>query len=268
MTSRISGSISLVQVVSLSFGLLFLIAVIFLVEINPCATNIQVSTYRTILAIAVAGVAAVIPGFFKFRYKGIVSASGAIGVFAFVYSLNPAFVQGGGNCNFNLPVVFHVDDYENKLQEDVKANFLYAGRDLDATIIDGRLTLYSIPQNSIGDSIQVIIESGKYLLAKHPILIPEPGSILQILLKKKQESTTVKGEIRDRNFLPIKSARLVINGVNGNTDEEGRYTFSIPFGSGIYNLQVFIGTELIYNRAESITEQFFTLKIENYVQKN
>jgi hypothetical protein len=46
--------------------------------------------FQTILALAAAGVAAIIPGLFNVKLTGFINAGGALGVFAVVYFFNPA----------------------------------------------------------------------------------------------------------------------------------------------------------------------------------
>src|SRR5690554_7181541 len=100
----------------------------------------------------------------------------------------------------NLAVVFYGNGCDVEIQEDVKANFIYAGRDVDAVIKDGRITLHAVPLSAVGESIHIIFESGKYSLKDRPIVIPEPGEILQVALLKKKEFTIVSGEVRDADF--------------------------------------------------------------------
>ncbi|HCO60747.1 MAG TPA: hypothetical protein DIT58_11220, partial [Porticoccaceae bacterium] len=61
--------------------------------INPAPSPSQYSTFKTLLALAVAGVGALLPGFITLEIglpKGALRAGGAIALFAIVYFFNPA----------------------------------------------------------------------------------------------------------------------------------------------------------------------------------
>lgn len=77
------------RIVVPGIGLLLLIAIIILVYFTPVPSMFQSGIIWIVIAIAASACAAAIPGFFEFKYKGIVRATGALGVLALIYFVRP-----------------------------------------------------------------------------------------------------------------------------------------------------------------------------------
>jgi hypothetical protein len=73
-----------------AFGIVFIVVLLLIAVAIPDPTHYQVRVFNTVLALAAAGVAALIPGFINIRFKNVIRAGGAAAVFALVYLLNPA----------------------------------------------------------------------------------------------------------------------------------------------------------------------------------
>ena len=77
-----------------AFGVAFVIALLVLAIKYPTPTSFQQTVFRTVLALAAAGVAALLPGLFHVEISAaanlMLRAGGALGVFAVVYFFNPA----------------------------------------------------------------------------------------------------------------------------------------------------------------------------------
>jgi hypothetical protein len=88
--SFVTGEIDIKTLIAFAFGAVFIISILVFTAVvkNPSPTEIW--TYRIILALAAAGVAAVLPGFIDIKYKGFVQAGGAIGVFVLILVAFPA----------------------------------------------------------------------------------------------------------------------------------------------------------------------------------
>jgi hypothetical protein len=76
------------------FGVVFLSALLVLAVAIPNPTDRQFEIFKTVIAAAIAGVAAVIPGLLNVRMSQgrgfVVTASGALAVFLIVYFYSPA----------------------------------------------------------------------------------------------------------------------------------------------------------------------------------
>jgi len=88
--SFVTGEIDVKTLIAFVFGAIFIITILVFTAVvkNPSPT--EVWTYRIILALAAAGVAAILPGFIDIKYKGFVQAGGAIGVFVLILLAFPA----------------------------------------------------------------------------------------------------------------------------------------------------------------------------------
>lgn len=89
------------------FGCTFVCALLVLALLIPNPTPFQYQTFRIVMALAAAGVAAMIPGFLKVEIhptvKVIIRAGGALGVFVVVYFFNPAKLSGHSNAKESNP---------------------------------------------------------------------------------------------------------------------------------------------------------------------
>lgn len=81
-------------IVAFVFGVAFVITLLVLAIKFPKPTPFQYTTFRVILALAAAGVAAMIPGFISLEVNApaglLIRAGGALAVFVVVYYVNPA----------------------------------------------------------------------------------------------------------------------------------------------------------------------------------
>src|SRR5712691_5150601 len=73
-----------------AFGVAFVIVLLVLAVIFPQPTPFQYTVFRIVLALAGAGIAALIPGFIELAYKRVIRAGGALGVFVVLYFFSPA----------------------------------------------------------------------------------------------------------------------------------------------------------------------------------
>ena len=78
------------QYLAYGFGVLFIIVILILAIVFPTPTKFQYTVFRIVLALAAAGIAAVIPGFLQVEVSTMVRAGGAIAVFVIVFFFSPA----------------------------------------------------------------------------------------------------------------------------------------------------------------------------------
>jgi hypothetical protein len=78
------------QVSAFAFGIVFIITMLTLAITVPEPTAFQYTVFRIVLALATAGIAAMIPGFLHVETPGWMRAGGALAVFVLVYFYNPA----------------------------------------------------------------------------------------------------------------------------------------------------------------------------------
>ena len=91
-------------------GIGLTVAILLLVIFIPCPSASQYLVFRIIIALAAAGLTAVIPGIININLTNGVMAGGAIAIFAVVYFFDPASSVGEGKCaneTFVLTVFVH-----------------------------------------------------------------------------------------------------------------------------------------------------------------
>jgi hypothetical protein len=86
----VSSGDNLDRWLAFAFGIIFVSVLLYLATAvqNPSAFTIRV--YVTVLALAAAGVGAILPGFLEIRYKNLLRAGGALALFVLVYFNEPA----------------------------------------------------------------------------------------------------------------------------------------------------------------------------------
>ena len=72
------------------FGVVFVVVLLVLAIVFPEPTPSRYTVFRVVLSVAVAGVAAFLPGFMEANIGNRVRAGGAMAVFAVVYFVSPA----------------------------------------------------------------------------------------------------------------------------------------------------------------------------------
>jgi hypothetical protein len=78
------------KIAAFSFDVVFLAIILIVVILVPNPTAAQMLIFRVVLAMAAAGIAAVVPGFLQLNIPTYLRAGGAIAVFALIYWVNPA----------------------------------------------------------------------------------------------------------------------------------------------------------------------------------
>lgn len=78
------------KVAIFAFGVVFVTAILVLAVFFPAPTAFQYLVFRVVLALAAAGVAALIPGLLKVSVGSSVRAGGALAAFVIVYFFSPA----------------------------------------------------------------------------------------------------------------------------------------------------------------------------------
>lgn len=99
---------------SASFGVVFIMAMLILATKFPKPTAFQYTVFRIVLAVAVGGVAAFIPGVIEVTVSTFVKAGSALGVFVVVYFFSPARLVASEPGFVDLPALV-------KVWEDIRA---------------------------------------------------------------------------------------------------------------------------------------------------
>ena len=78
------------QIAAFAFGVVFVVTLLLLAIVFPRPTPFQYTVFRTVLSVATAGAASMIPGFLEVNVPSGIRAGGALAVFVIVFFFNPA----------------------------------------------------------------------------------------------------------------------------------------------------------------------------------
>lgn len=92
---RSSGSKATV-IAAFSFGVTFVVAIFLIAIFRPNPTDFEYTIFRIVIALAAAGVGAVLPGFLDVSFKNWLRAGGALAIFVIVYFFAPVGTTSGG----------------------------------------------------------------------------------------------------------------------------------------------------------------------------
>ena len=100
-------------------GIVF-VAVLVLIAITlPRPTPFQETVFRVVLALAAAGIAALLPGFLALRFRKSIRAGGALAVFFLIYFFNPAaLVLEGSPLPTDLFTIYVVSNRDDSVVTD------------------------------------------------------------------------------------------------------------------------------------------------------
>ncbi|MBM0105827.1 hypothetical protein JM946_13890 [Steroidobacter sp. S1-65] len=101
------------RLLAFAFGVTFVAVMLILAVVVKNPTSYQYTVFRIVLALATAGVAAMIPGFMVAKTSTIIRAGGALAVFAIVYFFSPAgIVKSQQEVELDEPLVISRPDLD------------------------------------------------------------------------------------------------------------------------------------------------------------
>lgn len=77
------------RILAFVFGVVFLAVILIIAIVIPNPSEFQIFVFRIVLAIAAAGIGAVVPGFISVNIPKYIRAGGAIALFVLIYLYNP-----------------------------------------------------------------------------------------------------------------------------------------------------------------------------------
>lgn len=208
-----------------------MVGIVLLFVFVPCPSSSQYGVFRAVLAIALAGFAAVIPGFLKVQHKQMIQAGGALAVFVLAYFLDPASGMSSDNCNqpFTLTVFVQGQDGSRVLRDEGKLLLAIPG-DLRKERIDGdgKAAFIGLPARLADDSTQVELEAEGWQFTNGRkttrIALADPNPRLTI--ERDASLCCVSGSVRDGNGF-IEGARVSVRNDMVETDENGRFELEL-----------------------------------------
>ncbi len=215
-------------------GLGLLVGIVLLLVFVPCPSGPQFIVFRIALAIGVAGLAAVIPGFFTFQYKQLVTAGGALAVFAFVYLINPAQATSADRCNQPFDFTIFLEDADGKTALKNKGMLTLRlkndkrSENLDA---DGSTSFKQLPASAANDTVSVELEAPGWQFAngKTSTRLPLIGNNRTLTIQRDSSLyCCISGSVRDDQNRFLSGVRLSIGDQFVTSDSNGRFALVIP----------------------------------------
>lgn len=236
----------------------FIIVAIIIITLIPCPSEPQFLFYKIILALSVAGVASIIPGFIRIKYQNFVSAGGAIAVFVFVLTYNPGFIENNPKCKstFNLNVQFYGDSAKGTILRSGEAKVVFKGRTQILQLqSDGKITLEDIPMDILGESILITPQIEDYSKAQKTVVLSNPATSIDLILEPVIPSTKIEGSVFYKGS-PLQQGIVNIDGHISKTDEFGNFSQVLQSKVGTsVNIKILYLGKLIFNSTEPISNQ-------------
>jgi hypothetical protein len=215
-------------------GIFFTLLTIFLIVYFPCPTQAQYSVFRIVLAIAIAGIAAVIPGFIHVRYKGLISAGGALAVFLVVlYVTDPKKGLINADCHdcFSQNLIFKTVDgnFASDLEGVVAIEI---GNELQDVALESNGTAFVKCVDYINKDKQIKItlkaNGWQFGNGTDTISVAFSGKNATVFIRRDRQLCCITGVVRDSLTGDlISNATVAVQGLTTET-KNGWFEINIP----------------------------------------
>jgi len=236
----------------------FLIGSIVIISVIPCPSEPQFGFYKVVLALSIAGIASILPGFMRVNYKNYVSAGGALAVFVFVLTFNPSFIANNPKCRgvFHLNVQLYGDSAKGTIVKTGEIKVVLNGRTQIIPVEwDGKITLEDIPVDILGKPILLTPQIEDYNSEQKTIILNDQVSSIDLILDPVVPATKIQGTVFYRGK-PLKEGVIIIDGHNSKTDEFGNFFQVVSSKEGTnMNIKIFYEGEPIFNSTETVSIQ-------------
>lgn len=204
------------------FGVVFISVLIYISIRYPDTIQEYFGIYKVILSIACAGIASLIPGFFNIRYKSMIRAGGALGVFTFIF----LFLHPNDN-TFTVRAV--VKSAQDQSIDPASKVILYLGiepRDEPLSVNNDAL-FENIPIKYLNTAVKFGIKSSERLALVNPdSMYVLASNKIVYLTASLQFNSIVKGTVL-YNDKPVDSVEVSIDDIKRMTDHLGYYKIEL-----------------------------------------
>lgn len=251
------------------FTLLILAAVIFI----PCPEEAQFRIFHTVLAIGVAGLAAVIPGFLNVKFNTAVTAGGALAVFALIYLWQPEYNFAYSKCgettkNFTVKIETapHLKDKDLSqyppVGESAVLKIWHRNEWETAEIRNGVADFKNLDASFSGQILDLELESDYWALATASDSILFDGDSQSAFILPNGKLKFWRGKVLDSKSLePLADVILEFENLSDTTGTDGLFEIEIPWEKQALNLKASIRKERYEMISPFVTPD---LKIQEY----
>jgi hypothetical protein len=217
-------------------GIGLTVTILFLVIFIPCPSASQYFVFRIIIALAAAGLTAVIPGIFKINLTNGVTAGGAMAIFAVVYFFDPASSVGEGKCaneTFTLTVFVHGKaGLEDKILKGQGMVCVYLNSRPEKVKIDddGKATFTEISPTFLNSKVRITIDHPQPYQSTHSDSLYELKKNGVVYLETELFGMDkIFGEVLDyKTGQFLDSVRVSVLNVQTYTNNNGWFELNIP----------------------------------------
>ena len=217
-------------------GIGLTVTILILVIFIPCPSASQYFVFRIIIALAAAGLAAVIPGIFKINLTNGLTAGGAMAIFAVVYFFDPASSAGEGKCaneTFTLTVFVHGKaGLEDKILKSQGMVLAYLNSRPEKANIDedGKATFTEISPTFLNSKVRITIDHPQPYQSTHPDSLYQLKKNGVVYLETELLGMDkIFGEVLDyKTGQFLDSVRVSVLNVQTYTNNNGWFELHIP----------------------------------------
>jgi hypothetical protein len=209
------------------FGCVSLLFIVVTLLFKDQLSPDQQFFFKILFALGCAGVAAAIPGITTLKYKGIVSASGAIAVFVLILSLNPPKKKFSLTIFPKHPSGDMLDLAGAKMSMQLNQGLLEGVSTSENTI-----KFNDVPNDYFGDSMRFSISAGSWVFNNgyRNIMLKLDNESVDLYFKRDPAFLTIGGTLYHQNA-PLAGAVISDSGnpsLIDTTDNYGSFKITFP----------------------------------------
>jgi hypothetical protein len=181
--------------------------------------------FKTLLALAAAGVAATLPGFLHFNWNNLVKAGGALAAFVLVFLINPAREEQPFILTVSLRTEAPSANYPPLKDAEL---WLWNRNDWMKSPVspEGVADFKNISPDMAGIRVPVQLKTSFYRLAADSLTIQPPSAVVAAVPDGSLEQ--VSGSVQDAQGRFLTGVIVRVEGIADTTDAFGLFQLSIP----------------------------------------
>jgi hypothetical protein len=233
-------------------GVFLVCVILFITYKLPCPSSSQYVTFKTILAVAIAALISVLPGFFTIRYgfgHYVISAGGAIGIFWAVFTYTPKIIDTNDKCQNEFEYTFSIEDSSgNTPIRDKGLLSIRSGIYTEEASIekDGSATFRNIPASLRDSSVALLLNVPGWTFMndqnQQKIYLKERNQ--RIKIKRRNSIYNIKGRVMKNDGTILSHVLINLDDDSARTDNNGMFSISLSSQNRALNNHLLTATYL------------------------